>query len=855
MDLLATTTETQQRLFELAGLPQGWAGLIGVLVLAALCLLVVWFYRRERRVGAGRWLRAALAAVRCAVVLGLALVWLEPVIATYVYRSVSARVMVLADVSASMSVVDTDEPATGGLATENAKTSRQPVTRFARVRQQLSADDAHWLRRLAERNELTLAAFGDETERLPLPWGRAPSATQRSGSTTSGAGGPGQEDRSLTNAAAPPGAARPATANSPYGALDSLIPIRPRTDLGQALATVLDDVGDSPIAGIVVLSDGSVNKGLSPDEIVALARQFRAPIYAVGVGSPREPPNLRVTGLAAPATVPPGDPFQVRVELAATGLEPVEVEVELTVAASGAGGETRVAARRVVVGETETPGPLLFEARPPAPGEYTYRARVAALPGEAVTTDNVREATVQVLKESLRVLLVAGGPSFEYRFLTPLLQRDQSINVSCWLQSADAQALRDGTTIIERLPREPIELFAYDVILLLDPDPTELDASWAVMLRRWVDELGGGLLLQAGPQFTTRFLRDPRLHELVSLLPVTPDPDADMRLNAQGTYRTESSPVELPATATGRPLVALDADPTTNRDVWAALPGVWWYLPVLRAKPVATVLLEHGGAAQRNQYGPAVLMATQPFGAGRVAFLGFNSTWRWRAAAEPYFNRFWVQLVRYLAQARRQQISQRGSLALDRDTFGLGDYVKIEAHLLDPTYAPWHEPQVRAELIWADGTTQACLLAPIAEREGWFTGRLALEREGPAVLRVPLPGASEPGARATGPAVGTASQPAPEYLTQRFRVERPDIEMRSLRLREDILATLAEQTGGEYCRLADAQGLPDRIKKASERKPPQRAAVEPLWDRTWVMGVLAALLALEWTARRRNHLL
>jgi hypothetical protein len=242
--------------------------------------------------------------------------------------------------------------------------------------------------------------------------------------------------------------------------------------------------------------------------------------------------------------------------------------------------------------------------------------------------------------------------------------------------------------VLEHLPREPEELYDYDVVLLLDPDPTDLDARWAATVRRWVEELGGGVLLQAGPHWTSRFLRDARLSDLVAILPVTPDPDADMRLSAQGTFRHRAGAVQLAAAT--HPLVSLHGDPTTNREVWRALPGAWWHLPVLRAKPVATVLLELADAAYANQYGPGVLMATQPVGAGHATFLGCDSTWRWRGSAEAYYNSFWVRLVRYLAQARQQGGSKRGRIVLDRESFSVGDYGRIEAQLLDEVPAGRH---------------------------------------------------------------------------------------------------------------------------------------------------------------------
>ncbi|MGD8451667.1 MAG: vWA domain-containing protein [Phycisphaerae bacterium] len=796
---------THQQVFEWAGLPAGWARALLFGVVAALGVLAMVLYRAEYRSGASARLRTLLAVLRCIVIIALAVVWLEPVLVTYAHRYVEARVAVLADVSASMSVADPGERVTDGAGEIRAEA----------VRRRLYADDARWLRRLREHNAVDLYVFGGETTRVPLPWSTEVSAS------------------------------RPA--------VDAFAPIQPRTDFGQTLATVLDDVGDGPSAGVILFSDGGLNQGLSLDETVALARRLAGPVYCVGVGALDEPPNLRITGLLAPATVPQGDPFEIRVDLVGAGMSETPIEVELVARRTSPGGtatdtaETRPAQKSARVGDDQPPATVLFEVTPPAPGQYTYRARVLPPPDlvEALTDDNAREASVLVLDELLRVLIVAGGPTYEYRYVTRLLERDRSIDVSCWLQSADEQALRDGNTILEALPREPAALFAYDAILLLDPDPEELDAAWALTLRRCVDEMGGGVLLEAGPQYTARFLRDPRLDEFVAILPVVPDPDVEVRLNTLGTYRTSPLSVQPPESVAGHPLVALDAEASTSLQLWQALGGTWWHLPVLRAKPVATVLLERGGDLPTVAEQGDVVMAAQPVGPGRAVFLGMDSTWRWRGPAEPLFNRFWIQLVRYLAQSRRQQASRFGTLTLDRESFSVGDYVRVEARVLDRAYAPWPEPEVRAELEWADGTTEPCILKAIAGRDGWFAGRLLLSREGPAELRVPLPttGGSEP-----APA-------SPEFLRERIRVLRPDVEMVSLRQRRDVLSALAVQTGGAYVALSDVDSLPDRIPNAGQRQPPQRLSATPLWDRTWVLGVIAALLCTEWALRRRYHLL
>lgn len=809
---LAAASERPLREFRLDGLPSGWWGLLSLLALVALCYLVVWMYRREGRAGAGRRLRIVLAGLRCLVILTLAAVWLNPVLATFIVRTVTARVVVLADASASMSVSDA--------ATDAGPDGVRP-SRAAQVRELLVGRDHAWLRRFAERNELAVYAFGDAPRQLRLPW--APGATAAEPRPTS------EPTRFETPADLP----TLATQN--------------RTDVGQAVAAALEDLGESKLAGIVVITDGALNRGMSAEELAGYLRRYRAPVYAIGVGAPQEPPNARVTNVSGPATASRGDPFEIRVEVAAAGIEPTTTRLELTEErVDGAAPRRVIATRDVPLDGDRPPAVLTFRIPADAPGEFAYTARIAPVPDEAVLHDNARFTNVTVAESRTRVLIIAGRPTYDYRAVERLLERDQTIEVSPWLQSADANAIRDGdpgAQLVE-LPRKPEQIFGYDAILLLDPNPAELDASLAILLRRFVDEFGGGLLLQAGSQYTTRFLKDPRLADLVAILPITPEPDADVRLSEEGAFRTTPYPFELPNETRGHPLVQLHADETVNRAVWAALPGAWWHLPVQREKPLAAVPLRHGGATQRTAAGGAPLLAAQPFGAGRTGFMAFDTTWRWRGTAENYFNRYWIQLVRYLAQTRLAGGNKRGAITLDRDAVNVGESVRIEARVLDETFGPWSEPTIEAFIEPADAPPRQISLSAVPGREGWFAGRMNADHEGATIIRIPLPGAA------------AATQPnAPEHNLRKFlRVNRPDFEMRSLRLHETGLRRLAEDTGGRYVALADAGAVPDWIEKAAEVTP-LAGPKQELWDRTWLMALLAALLGVEWTLRRRNHLL
>jgi queuine tRNA-ribosyltransferase len=78
-------------------------------------------------------------------------------------------------------------------------------------------------------------------------------------------------------------------------------------------------------------------------------------------------------------------------------------------------------------------------------------------------------------------------------------------------------------------------------------------------------------------------------------------------------------------------------------------------------------------------------------------------------------------------------------------------------------------------------------------------------------------------------------------------------------LTPELAIEVQEQLGADIIMALDecppyGEGF-ESIRKATERKPPQRTEARPLWDNHYVLFGLAALLAVEWAVRRRYHLL
>jgi hypothetical protein len=223
--------------------------------------------------------------------------------------------------------------------------------------------------------------------------------------------------------------------------------------------------------------------------------------------------------------------------------------------------------------------------------------------------------------------------------------------------------------------------------------------------------------------------------------------------------------------------------------------------------------------------------------------LATESTWRWRSVAENVFNRFWIQMVRSLSAARRDAGGSRGMLVLEPETVEVGDFVQIQARILDDAFVPWHEQNVPAEVRLAGSTPQEVTLAAIPGRDGWYSTRVRADEEGVGVVNLTLPGV-DPSEATDGPPV----------LQKFFRVTRTDTEMQRLALDRSLLQTVANATSGRYFPLSDARQVPEYIESAAEIRV-DRGPQEELWDEWWVLTALALLVTIEWTLRRKHNLL
>ncbi|HLQ36449.1 MAG TPA: hypothetical protein VK348_01510, partial [Planctomycetota bacterium] len=614
------------------------------------------------------------------------------------------------------------------------------------------------------------------------------------------------------------------------------------SNLGGAVRASMDKSRNAEIAAIVILSDGRRNTGPQGAEVARLLNQRKVPhTFVLGIGDPAETQSVEVTRIEAPEKVFQKDPFELRANIAAQGYEPTSIDVKL-VRIDDKGTEQVMRTLPLAIGGDKSTAVAEFkELSSDTTGRFTWRVELQPPSGEPPSPErHKKNVAIDVLGEKTRVLLLAGGASHEFQILRNLLIRDKTIDVSCWLQSADANFPQDGDVDvrIDKLPADRPQLDVYDAVVLMDPNPAQLTAPFCELLRKHVLEDGCGLWWVCGEKFTLDAVRPAAItRPIAELLPVVPDIErAERLIIGFGLAFPRAWPYALTPEGDdglGAKITRIAENRDESRLLWGRLPGFHFAFPVQRPKPAATVLAEHTNPELKKDGHPMPLLVTQFVGAGRVLFSGTDETYRWRSLYEDAYNRYWVKGLRYLYEGRINAGNSRLRLLVGDEKVELGEAVKLTAEARNEVFQPLVVESIELSLEHEGHPAEVLKLLPLQQ----------------------VPGSYELQYRptATGFYRARATQAQGKEVDIGFQVVSAQIEREGPMDRAE-LAAMAAANGGQLLDtpsqlLAALDQIQSRSATDTFRTP------HPMWDGWSTVVFMLTALGLEWLLRKRFNLL
>jgi uncharacterized membrane protein len=630
--------------------------------------------------------------------------------------------------------------------------------------------------------------------------------------------------------------------------------------MADALATLNSRFAARPVAGVLLFTDGLATDDLSRLDSI----DFKFPVYPV-VND--EPLNLQDVSVSEPS-----------VTISSFELAPATIEA--TVRCVGLTGEgiavrlfdsdgSALEKQTIDCDQPTFEKRVRFQYQPKSPGLQFVRVRATLLRDdtdqvqadsrrEVTTANNSQLVTIDRGGGPFRILYVAGRPNWEFKFLRRALEEDVEIKLKGLIRMANKEpkfvfgdrgvdstnplfsgftdnaetaeqydepvliriGVEDEDELKAGFPKTEEVLYKYHAIILDDVEAKFFSQAQMLLLRQFVAERGGGLMMLGGQEM---FLSgDYNETPLGDVLPVY------LRGNEQA--RDKSSQVRYRLTREGglEPWLRLRANEPDERQRVAEMPDFQTWNAITDVKPGASVLAQLSAGDQMTQPG----LVVQRFGKGRSAALLVGDMWRWslRRAQENTDDlaQSWRQMARWLTAdvPRSMEVDVQPPASTTEPN-------RIVVQLRDAAFKPMDNANVQLTVQQPNG--QEISLAATADRtkQGQYVAEFWSQMDGAYRCRV----------EATGPDLeevgftecGWTAQPSSAEFA---RVE-PDIE---------TLNRLASRTGGETVGLDELDQFVQNF--PASKVPITESHVEPFWHQPWLLLLAIGCLCVEWGIRR-----
>jgi uncharacterized membrane protein len=595
------------------------------------------------------------------------------------------------------------------------------------------------------------------------------------------------------------------------------------TDLERSLEQVAAELGNIPVSGIVLVTDGADNHSTA---LAATAAKFRArgiPVYPVGIGSPEFSRDTELVSVSAPRQA----------------LKDAMIEADVSIRARGyAGRRARLVVKereRVLQSRDITLGSdgevkntkVLFAGD--SAGPRLFSVRVEPFPDEILTENNDQNVLIRVIDEQPPVLYVEGEPRWLYGFLRRAAAEDKNLHLVTMLRQANGKLLRQGVessaTLEKGFPSDKAELFHYKGLILGSVEASFFTFDQLRIIQDFVSQRGGGFLMLGG-RFSFReggYMNTP----VEDLLPVN--------LRAGGVPEVQDVEFKVRLTGYGgdHPVTRVSVAEEENRKRWDDAPALVGLNPTSGPKPGATVLAQGTLPGARGQ--SPVVLAFQRFGRGKSMALLTASTWLWRMeqdSRDHFHEMFWRQMLRWLVS----DVDDPVVLETDRRSYSLDEAVVLRAEVRDPSFLELNNAQVSAQVKAPSGQVASIPLTWDVSKEGQYSASFKPIEEG-------IYEASAEAFQA-GKSLGTAKL--------NFRVADSNEEFHNAAMNEDLLKRLAADTGGHFYTPRDVSTLPEDISYVNNGA--SRVEEKELWDMPFLFLLLVGASGTEWALRKRKGL-
>ncbi len=450
-----------------------------------------------------------------------------------------------------------------------------------------------------------------------------------------------------------------------------------------------------------------------------------------------------------------------------------------------------------------------FTYTPQSPGEKNLLISVSKVENEETFDNNQYPFVVNILDDKIKVLIVAGAPSYDLTILKQILNNNKKIKVDEIIQLTKDKFIPDElfTTKID----------SSDIILMID-FPTQYSPT--TLISNLTDAIKNNK-----KSFFFILSQSVNQQKLSSF-------DIYLPFNIQN-FSNEFREIVPNVNSLADPIISTNSN---NITLWNDLPPIFQTNSKISANSSSTVLVS---SKYKNFDNNSPLIITRSIGENRSVTLNGFGIWKWRLQRNVkndfLLESFFTNSIKWLYADKQKQ---RIFVSPIKKVFAQTDEIEFRASIYDETLTPRNDASIT---ITANNENESFDFELTGIGNGIYEGKLGISKSGNYNFKsnIDLDNST---------IIGTNGK---------FIITDLDIENINYVLNKNYLKLISNITSGKsfevpaYDNLFDALNLNYKTRMSNE----SISREENIWANEWILVIIVILFSIEWFLRKKRGLL
>ncbi|MCK5033524.1 MAG: hypothetical protein KAS18_07815 [Calditrichia bacterium] len=451
---------------------------------------------------------------------------------------------------------------------------------------------------------------------------------------------------------------------------DSVIAGKLGTNIDFALNNISKKHKD--VESIILISDGIITEGSNPLFSNNIKKNT---IHTIGIGDTTETPDVLIKNINANKTVYKNNPTTISAEITTKNLKDFETTAKLLY------NNKIIAAKKVKINQSNEIYQIDFEIIPDKIGNIKYEVQIAGFESEKFKENNTYQFQLEVLKDKLKIGLLADKPGYDVKFIKQILKSEKSFILSSFIK---IKPNFYEVPLIHKI------IDSSDVLLLFDFPGKNAPSSLINYLINMIDKKRIPICYFVSSQ-SNRYsyqLLNKRFPEI-----------------SYGTNKQFINVFAVPTIA-GRlnNVFNIFDSSELNESFWQNCSPIEYYFNNIKMSKTDKVLLQTNDQSQMP-----VLLTNTYQGIHNLLFLG-NGFWRWKflSAEDKQFatayETFIINLIKWIS---KNPGSKNINIDVNKKALPLGEELIANIQLYDAAFNPITDGEIKIQISGPSGDFEA----------------------------------------------------------------------------------------------------------------------------------------------------